>query len=622
MKKFSRIVKLHGLTPMASTVSGFRQAESCTEGHSSMPLRAWPSGAWVKVLAPVVAILFMNSLLIVDSYAQVNVSPAGAAQTSPVKEDIGQPLAEAGNVTVNFKDVDIKTVLHYLSEVSGVDIIPSPGVEGLVTMRLRNKPWEVALDIVTRNYGYVYSREGDIIRVIPKGQLHAEEPVTEVIPLNHLIRDIELTKTEEGNEEVLVEQKEESINQLMTAINSILNPRQGEKATYISSVNSIVITAIPARISDIKTMISKIDKKTPQIILDAKVVEILLNEDERFGVDWNAVITAAGAKKPITFPFKNDGTLPFLNGAPDEKYYPSTGGRGFAPTFPWITDTGIPAVAQALAGTDLFTYGYLDFSTFTATLALIDQRGDSEILSSPRITTLNNQRATIKVIQKIMLQEALQSTDTSTTVTVQFEDMEDAREVGVKLVVIPHVNEEGDISVNLLPEVSNNEGFSVLTLAGAAQQGTVALTFNSREANTIIRVRDGDTIFLGGLIRKELVTEDNKLPILGDLLGGIPVLGSLFKYESEEIRRTEIVFFVTVHLVKDAMDSIADSETQPHFDKYITQKESAEETETAPVLMTGKLKTTQKQVEVPVGNTEAVQPKREYAPWLDFRKKK
>ncbi len=209
----------------------------------------------MKTLALFTILVFLISVSYVDSYAQVNIASTGTGVAEPnvVPEPIKQPLPKEGNVTVNFKDVDIKTVLHYLSEVSGVDIIPSPGVDAKVTMRLRDKPWEVALDIVARNYGYVYSREEGIIRVLPKGQLHTEEPITEVIALNNLTREIELTKQDAGDgENVIVEEKEESIQQLMTAINSIIDTGKGERATYISSVNAIVVTAIPARISEIK----------------------------------------------------------------------------------------------------------------------------------------------------------------------------------------------------------------------------------------------------------------------------------------------------------------------------------------------------------------------------------
>ena len=579
---------------------------------------------FLSVFISVVLSVFM--LLPQGAVAQTEaVAVTAPTETVTAVEDPAQTLPDKGNITVNFKNVEIKTVLHYLSEVSGVDIIPSPGVEASVTMRLRNKPWETALDIVTRNYGYVYSKEDGIIRVIPKGQLAVEETVTEVIPLNNFIQEIEFTKGEDDSDEIIIEEKKESIEQLMRAINSMLNSARGEGATYVKSVNSIVITAIPSKIDDIKKMIKAIDKKTAQVIMDVKVVEIQLTKDERFGVDWNAIMSAAGPRRPITFPFTNDGILDFLPGK-QARYYPTnTLGDDEADFYP--TNTAAPAttVTNAVQQQYFFSYGTIDMSTFTATLSLLQNRGDTEILSAPRITTLDNQKAYIKVIEKIMLQKSVQSTDTATLVTVEFEDEEDAREVGIKLTVIPHVNEHGDISINLLPEVSNNEGFNTVQV-GVQQSTTVALTFTSREANTVLRVRDGDTIFLGGLIRKDIEKTDNKLPVLGDLFGGIPLLGNLVRYEADNVTRTEIVFFVTVHLVKESMDSIDRMKLQKEYDKYILEKK--EEKKKEPDLAErignwlgfGRVKETKETVEVPV-----VLPKEaeeEKKPLLDFRNKK
>lgn len=288
-----------------------------------------------KSISILVVCLFGWSIMCPSSFAQMEPAPVDGGAAAPVVQEdvkgvteVDQALPEPGNVTVNFKDVDIKTVLHYLSEVSGVDIVPSPGVDALVTMRLRDKPWEIALDIVTRNYGYAYSSDDEqgIIRVMPRGSLQMEEPITEVIVLNNLIREIELSKEASG-EEVTVEETQESITQLMTAINSMLNIQLGERATYISSINSVIVTAIPGKISEIKNMVALVDKKPPQIILDVKVVEITLTEDERFGIDWNTVITAAGARRPTTFPFRNDGILPFLPGN-QRDYYPQTNNAG------------------------------------------------------------------------------------------------------------------------------------------------------------------------------------------------------------------------------------------------------------------------------------------------------
>lgn len=580
--------------------------------------------------------------------ASQSASSAVAGTASSTDEGLKAEMPRPGNVTVNFKDVDILTVLNYISEVSGIDIIPSPGVDAKVTMRLRDKPWETALDIVTRNYGYVYSREGDVIRVIPKGQVNTEETITEVISLNNLIREIELTKQVKAGaagggasgSEVTVQAKQESIQQLMSAINSILDSKRGEKATFVAGVNSIIVTAVPSKISEIKKMVNKIDRRTAQIILDTKVIEIRLNDDERFGVNWNAIVSAAGARKAITFPFTNSGALSFLP-SQQRYYYPQStditgallpGQNGF----PYVgLDNTIDATAQTLAtnSANLFSFGTLDFSTFTATLSLLENRGDTEILSSPRITTLDNQKATIKVVDKVMLQKTQETTMTAAVVTVEFESEADAREAGVKLTVIPHVNEKNEISINLLPEVSTNQGFTAIPISPTVS--TVALTFNSREANTIVRCTDGETIFMGGLIRKNTVKTNNKLPILGDLFGGVPWLGSAFKYEADNTTRTEIVFFVTVHLVKDGMDSINASQSNDRYTEYITnakpmvplpkgmRKDNCPAQQSAPktpVVQTGEIIDVQK--EVPIANVQtqpAEKPKKKA--FLDFSKK-
>ncbi|MFA6635728.1 MAG: secretin and TonB N-terminal domain-containing protein [Candidatus Omnitrophota bacterium] len=556
-----------------------------------------------------------------------------------------------GNVTVNFRDVDVNTVLHYLSEVSGVDIIPHPDIRGKVTMRLRDKSWLDALEIVTRNYGYVYSMESGIIRVMPRGQLEKEEPVTEVIRLNNLTMETELTKgaassggggalaalsggdtggSKSSTGEVRVEQKEESIGKLIKAINAILDRKRGEDATYIPSVNAIVVTAIPTKMSRIRNIVESIDRRPAQIVLDAKVVEITLNKDERFGVDWNAVMSAAGARRPITFPFTSEGLLTFLPGQMQRQFIPKFGPAGTQQDsrFPYMEDTLTASLFDPVAAPvdgSLYSLGTLDFSTFNATLRLIDQRGDAEILSSPRITTLNNRKATIKVIEKVMLQRSVQTTQVSSLVTVEFEDEKDAREVGVKLAVIPHVNDRGEISVNLLPEVSSDIAF---TEVSAVAGNTVALTYSSREANTVVRVNDGETIFLGGLIRRNVETTENKFPVLGDIFGGIPVLGNVFKYDAENITRTEVVFFVTVHIVKDTMDSVLFMDAEEHYDKHITRegrdkfgdRVESPEGESSFFLKRGQWNTSEK-TEVIESVKQPAEEEKKKGAFIDFRKK-
>ena len=562
-----------------------------------------------KGLKIFIALTFFLSFIPFDLYGQVDVVSGGGTVSDVDTGGVKQTLPRAGNVSVNFKDVNIKTVLHYLSELSGVDIVPSPGVDAMVTMRLRDKPWKVALDIVTRNYGYVYSQddEAGIIRVIPTEVLQSEEPITSVIPLNYMVH---------GQDET-----GQNITQLLIAIDTIIMSESGEQATYLPSTNAIVVTAVPSRVSSVKGMISKVDKKTPQILLEAKIIEVTLDKNDQFGIDWNTIITAAGAARPTTFPFSSSGVLKWLPGTQREFYPEITRGQAdtnFPQTF-MSDDDGIDVTAAAVANS-IFSYGTLDFSSFQATLRLIDERDDTNILSSPRITTLNNQAAVIKVVHNVFLQKSQSTSDTGTLVTVEFE--EEPREIGVILEVTPHVNDKREITVDLKPQVSSNLAFTELEVSN--HQNTVAMTYDSREADTQVMVMDGETIFIGGLITETTIEEDHRIPIIGDLLGWIPILGRAVKYKQDNVDKTEVVFFITVHIIDSGSHSIDVSRTTKEYNKHYPKEEKTKKTRSAQKqkiqasAKKGKIK--EENVVVPIATTSAAQ-KKKYKPIIDFRKK-
>ena len=562
-------------------------------------------------------ILFLSFFLAVGLTAPYAFSDVSAVQNLSVgASSSSQVLPDSGNVTVNFKDVDITTVLHYLSEVSGIDIVPSPEVTGTVTMRLRDKPWAVALDVVTRNRGYVYSIDDEkgIIRVMPKAKLEDEEPISEVIFLNYITPGQEslMTIAERKNsiEKTSLQDYYEAKG-LFGAIKQILS--KNETVTYLKNSNALVVTAIPARIQKVKKLIAKIDKKTPQIMLETKIIEVSLDKNDQFGIDWNMVIEASGSRRPTTFPFTNAGLFPMLPGGAQRNFLPVNSGGDFNDTaFPQIDVTSLfDPTALATSGA-MFAYGTLDFSQFSAVLRLIDEMDNTNIISSPRVTTLNNQLATIKVTNNFYLQKSIDSTDTARTITVEFETK--ARETGVILEVIPHVNEKNEITVDLHPSVSTVPTFEELEVSGA--QNTVAMTFNSREAETQVMVNDGETIFIGGLISETTTAQEHKVPILGDLFGWIPVVGSAVKYNQDNVDKTEIVFFVTVHLIGDVADTINKSGSDNVYDKYCTGDNY--HSNDKPVVKTGVLTSNSDTAEIPVDPFIVETKKKAF--W-DFRKK-
>jgi len=450
-------------------------------------------------------------------------------------EAVVMPMQEPGCVTLNFKDADIRAVLTYLSDVGGVDIIPSPDVTGTITIKLTNKPWQTALDILVRNYGFAYEREGNVIRVVTVDSLKMEELQTEVVELNYA-----------------------NCGEVIDSIKDMLTERG--KITSDARTNKIIITDVPANIYKIKQVLKKLDQKTPQIMIEAKIIETELNKDEKMGIDWNLVAGLSGSRRPTTLPFNAFEPDWGLQSKVIPQFFPvgttgtssTTVGSGGATTtvtpgdFPTGDTVAADAATRAFPFVDIdaFTYGTLDFTGFSMVLQYLKARSNTEIISNPRITTLNNKEAKIFVGSVYYYISQMKEDDSTDKTTYEYTE----KEIGIRLMVTPNVNDAGEIVIKLKPEIKAVIGYQQLT-----KEFQLPI-FSTREAETQVMIKDGDTVFIGGLIKDEVKKFDKKFPILGDLFGDVPYAGNLVKYKSETKSKTELIFFMTVHIVKDGKE--------------------------------------------------------------------
>ncbi|MFH1593771.1 MAG: secretin N-terminal domain-containing protein, partial [Candidatus Omnitrophota bacterium] len=357
----------------------------------------------------ITAAVFLN---LAPLYGQDTAISVDVAPKSALAVDESITYVQPGNVTVNFKDAEIRAVLNYISEVSGVDIVPSPDVAGTITLKLTDKPWEVALDIIVKNYGYAYERDGDIIRVVTLSSLKLEELSTEVVSLNYIT-------AEDGQE----------------AVKDMLTERG--KLTFDSRVNALVITDLATNIYKIKRVIGLLDRKTPQIMIDAKVIETALDDTERLGINWSLVIGVSGAKRPITLPFDQfTGNIQQLLGAEFKNFYFPASQPGAMATVIGVggvaTETDVTEFPAAMpvnsafpfAEADDFTFGTLDFSQFGAVMEYLNTRSNTHIISNPRITTLNNKAAKMFVGMVYNYISEMENDKESDTVTYNIEKEE------------------------------------------------------------------------------------------------------------------------------------------------------------------------------------------------------
>lgn len=471
-----------------------------------------------------------NFLFAQDEKAAVStvsaVQPAVQPAEEEKKPEENPAPVEPGNVTVNFKGADIRTVLAYISEVSGVDIVPAPDVKGVVDLKLTNKPWKVALDIILRNYGFAYEREGDIIRVVTVSQLKQEELTSQAFSLNY------------GRSKDIVD-----------SIKNIVSEKG--RVTYNDRTNTVIVTDIPTNLYKISQIIAKLDKKTQQVLIEARVIETVLDDTEKLGIDWNVKISASGAKRPITFPFGQWTT--------GNKYLPQvqTGtaqavvAGGAAGTSAAIPTASFPSDASGVSafpfvGIDQFSFGTLDFSQFTAVLEMLKSRSNTDIVSNPRIATLNNHEAVINVGQTLNLPKYERNSSTGKMEITGY----DPKDLGIILKVTPHINDISEIVVDLEPQITDLLRYDTLDAAS----GVVAPVFSTRIAKTQVMINNTQTIFIGGLIKENDVNTKRKLPFIGDILGDIPGLGLLFSKKETTKQKTELIFFITVNLMANDVE--------------------------------------------------------------------
>lgn len=462
------------------------------------------------------------SLLIVNGILSAAFFSLSAAEdTSGL--GVSKTEERPGYISIDFKEAEIGSVLRVLSAKSGVNIVAGKDVAGPVTIRLVDVPWEKALDVILRTYGYAYEKEGNIIRVTTVENLAKEDLATEVFSLNYA-----------KSQEVSV-----SIEEMLT---------ERGKVKFDERTNLVIITDIPTNIYKIGQVIKSLDSQTPQVEIEAKIVEITLGKDERLGVDWQTQVVARGAKRPTTAPFSTWSSRGKMYPQPyTTETYTSNQITGIASDFD--TRGGLPVtnkeniqfstfpMAEANVGTDeFFNFGTLDFTGFQATMEFLLSRSDTEVLSNPSVTTLSNQEAKITVGTKWPVANYAYSEQTNSWHIAGWEYIE----YGILLNVTPVINKDDYITLKVKPEVSDAEGTIDF-------EGAQVPIISTKEAEASVMIKDGQTLVIGGLTKNRTVNNKRKVPILGD----IPILNLLFSKNEKVVEKRELLIFLTPHIVRE-----------------------------------------------------------------------
>lgn len=448
---------------------------------------------------------------------------AGAeATTAPEAAPDQEPAS--GLVSIDFKDADIRQVLRVLSLKSGVDIVAGTDVEGLVTIKLTNVPWEEALDIILRTYGFTYERKGRIVRVMTMDALEQEALATEVFPLDYA-----------------------TAKEVPGVIQEMLSERGRVK--FDDRTNTVIVTDVPTNLFQIKEVIERLDQRTPQVLIEARIVETRLEKEENLGIEWSDSLTLLQTANsfPSTFPFKAQGTLGFVG----NEFVSTLQSRANAST---SLLTALPTATRGSIG-----IGTLSNTDFQLTLNALKERTETKVVSNPTLTVLNNQQAKIHIGEEYPVPTFSVDPSTGKTTVSGFQ----AKTTGTVLTVTPHVNPSSEIVVDLKPEIT-----TVGTPVSFSVGGTESVSlprFGTQTVQTQVRIQDGQTIAIGGLVRDSKLILQTKVPFLGDL----PIIGMLFRNRVEgdgsggPTMQQDLLIFLTVSIPKEKARTVAAANAVP-----------------------------------------------------------
>jgi len=518
---------------------------------------------------------------------QINVVQDKLVQMTQV--NIGQPMLPMNNntgsnllgrITLDLRNIDVVDALKFLSVKAGINIITTKSVSGRVTLMVQNAPIQDVLDIMLRSNNLAFDRKGEIYNVMTHdeykalyGRSFSDVRKVKVFYLKYAIPEqafslLDMLKSEVGrvlvdpeSGNVLVMDSEEKIELIEKVLEEFeeKNTVKVLKLNYAKAKdieealktqldskrvglikanerdNQVIVQTLPSRMEQIERLIKELDQKTKEIIIDVNIVQIKLSDDLSEGVQWEGLFDL-GRKFGLTYL----GSYPFssVSAANDpwrsrNQVWQDVGNVG---SYPFSGTTSNYSAGKKVIGTEEMHLGVVGKQDFDVVLKYLQTVGKTKILSNPKIAVVNNQEAKIHVGQK----EAYVTTTTTTGQTTNtISEQVTFVDVGVIISVVPNINSDGYVTLKVKVEIN-----SVIDTLITPTKNQIPIIDTSL-AETTVMVKEGSTVFIGGLRKEQNVETTRLVPVLGKL----PVLGHLFRVKSNEKECTELLLILTPKLI-------------------------------------------------------------------------
>lgn len=483
--------------------------------------------------------------------------------TSPLNREL--LLGDTDMISVDFPNAEIRTVLRNVADLYMLNIVIPEGLQGTTSIKLRDVSWKQIFSVVLETTEYTYIEEGNIIQIISNDTLNFEPPITDIFMLNYA-----------------------EASDIAATVANMIDAEKGGRVQIDARTNSLIVTERQSRMSTIRQVIERLDKPTLQVMIETRFVEVTNQDVSKIGVKWNSLEEFEVKAGGISRGYSNLDTRLGNNTRGTE----NTIGDNFGEVDLSVDDASISSVPESRSGqfvNNLTGQTLLDASTASDTnlqqsairnltdlvhggdlqrttnaifsisqigyiFSALKTQGNSRLVSHPTVVTLNNQEAEISIGEQFPIPNYQYNEERGSFEVAGF----DYKDIGVILKVKPSVNNEGLITLKVNPEVSSRTGEREF---GGASGASIPI-ISTRRTETIISLKDGYTMGLGGLLQASSIEEERKVP----LLQKIPGLGAVFRNKEKDGQKMNLLIFITAKILSSGDSDFEDVFSQAQME--------------------------------------------------------
>ena len=496
---------------------------------------------------------------------------------SPVQVNAGMPDVL---ISLDLRDIEISDALKFLAVKAGLSIIPTKKVLGKVTLMVENMPVKDVFDILMRSNSLAYDKKGSIFNVMTEDEYKAiygknfyDIRKVKIIRLKYMVPEqaymfLDTLKSDIGKvlldaesgtlmimdtpdnivkiEEALKLMEEKSAVRIFpikyalakdieTQLKKYLDTKKAGTVKADERVNQVIVQTLPDRMEEIAQIVEGLDKKTKQILIDARIIQVRITNSKSAGIELEGIFDVArqsGLNYLGTYPFSSIVS----SSAAWKSRQETLDDTGYAGSYPFSGTTSTSNASQPKVIGDKMHVGVVGKQDFDVLINYLNTLGETKILSNPKLAVVNNQEAKIHVGEK---QAYITTTTTQGQGTTTIAEQVTYVDVGVQLFVTPFINDDGFVTVKIKPEIS-----SVLSYLDTSSGNKIPI-IDTSAAETMVMVKDGSTLIIGGLTKEEVSTNQQSTPILGKM----PIVGALFKNKTNGSVRNELLILLTPHII-------------------------------------------------------------------------